>query len=74
MNIHLRAIVRTAMILGTCAAVAGIVAFIIANVSFQTILNALAVGFIAFCVYVLYGICLSQLKYEEKLKEMVDRK
>lgn len=74
MNIQLRAMIRTAMILGTCAVVAGIVAFIIANVSFQTILNALAVGFITFFVYIIYSICLSQLKYEEKLKEMVDRK
>ena len=74
MNIQLRAMIRTAMILGTCAAVAGIVAFIVATVSFETIMKAIAIGFVAFGVYIIYNICLSQLKYEEQLKEMVDRK
>ena len=74
MNIQLRAMIRTAMILGTCAVVAGIVAFIVANVSFETTMKAIAIGLVAFGVYIIYNICLSQLKYEEQLKEMVDRK
>ena len=74
MNIQLRAMIRTAMILGTCAIGAGIVAFIIANFSFETIMKAIAIGFIVFGVYIVYNICLSQLKYEEKLKEKVDSK
>jgi cytochrome c biogenesis protein CcdA len=57
------------------AAVAGsVVGFIVANVSTQTIINALAIGFFVFFGWVFYGVTLSQLEYKEKLKEMVEKK
>ncbi len=53
------------------AAVAGYtVGFILANVSTQTIINALAIGFFVFFGWVLYGVTLSRLEYQESLKEL----
>jgi len=46
------------------------VTFILANVSYQTVVNALGVGFVAFFIWMFYSITLSQLEYQEKLKEL----
>jgi len=56
------------------AAVAGsVVGFIVAHVSAQTIMNALAIGFFVFFAWVFYGVTLSQLEYKEKLKEITKK-
>jgi hypothetical protein len=74
MNIQLRAIFRTAQILFTCAATAALMAFIFANFSAENIITGFIVLFGCLGVYLIYNICLGQLKYEEQLKKMVDQK
>ena len=72
MNLTLKqkALVQTvAMIVGSifCASV---LSFIVANVSTQVILNALAIGFLFFAIHTFYSIALSRLEYNESLKEL----
>jgi protein-S-isoprenylcysteine O-methyltransferase Ste14 len=74
MNIQLRAVIRTAQILFTCVAISAVTAFIFANVSAQNIMIGFGILFAFLGVYLIYSISLGQLKYEEKLKEMVDSK
>jgi len=49
------------------------VTFIIANVSSAVLMNALGIGLFAFFAYMFYGITLSRLEYNEKLKEMTEK-
>jgi hypothetical protein len=49
------------------------VTFILANVSTTVLVNALGIGLFAFFAYMFYGITLSRLEYNEKLKEMNEK-
>ncbi len=51
-----------------------IVAFIVANVSTTVLINALGVGLFCYFAYLFYSITLSRLEYDEKLKEMTEKK
>lgn len=50
------------------------IGFILANVSTQTILNALAFGSFVFLAWMLYGVILARLEYNQSLKEMTEKK
>lgn len=51
-----------------------IVAFVIMNVSTETILEGLGIAAFFYFAYIFYSITLGQLEYKAKLKEMVDSK
>jgi len=53
----------------------GAVTVVILNYfSIQTVLTGLAVAFVAYMLYLFYGITLAQLEYKETLKQMVEKK
>ena len=55
----------TAIVVGSL-----VMTFILANVSTQTLINALGVGFVAFFIWTFYSIILSRLEYQETLKNL----
>ena len=59
-----------------CGAVAGsiVLAFIMANVSAETLGYVTGAGLCAWFVYIFYAITLNRLEYNEKLKELTEKK
>ncbi len=74
LSLKQKALLITLGLLALAAVIGGTVGFILAHVSTQTIINALAIGGFVFLAWGFYGIILSQLEYKEKLKEMVEKK
>lgn len=74
MSLKLKALIQTAGLLALAVVIAATVNFIIANVSTETVIKALGAGFIAWFVYIFYSIRLASLEYNEKLREMTEKK
>jgi hypothetical protein len=72
MSLKLRALIQTVGLIALAIACSATIGFIAANVSTETILQALGFGALAWFVYLFYSITLSRLEYQEKLKEIVD--
>ena len=74
LSLKQKALVQTIVLFAIAIVSGWVVAFILANVSTQVILNALAVGFIAWFGYLFYSLTLSRLEHQEALKEMTEKK
>lgn len=74
LSIKQKALLQTIGLFAIAIITGSVVAFILANVSTQVVLNALGVGFIAWFGYLFYSLTLSRLEHQEKLKEMVEKK
>lgn len=70
LSLKQKALLMTAGILSSIVIGSLVVTFILANVSAQTIINAFVLGCAVVLVWSIYGIVLSRLKYQEKLKEL----
>ena len=73
-NQRLRAVGQLALLVGVAITAIGTVRLALANISPDMLPYIAMTGFIGFMLYIGYSICLSQIQYEDKLKEMVDRK
>lgn len=73
MNIKLKAGLDVVKMLAFAMAVSGLTILVLNTVPFQTILTVAAFVFVAYMIYILYSIRLSQLEYQNTLKEMVDK-
>lgn len=76
MNLSLKqkAIIQTLGMLATCTIAGVSVALFFQYFTINTIVNTMTVGLVVFLIYIMYQINLSQLKYKDKLQEMVDKK
>lgn len=74
LSIKQKALLQTIGLFAIAIVSGSIVAFILANVSTQVVLNAIGVGFIAWFGYLFYSLTLSRLEHQENLKKMVDEK
>ena len=74
MTLKQRAILQTAAIVSAIIGGSVAMTFILAQFTAGQIINGLAVASILFLIYSMYGVVLSRLEYDEKLKEMVDKK
>jgi len=74
MTLKQRALIQTAAIVSAIIGGSVAMTFILAQFTAGQIINALAIGSILFLIYSMYGVVLSRLEYDEKLKEMVDKK
>jgi hypothetical protein len=74
MNIRIKAALLTAGILASCIASVSALAFIVSSLSTQTIIYIIGAGFFVFMIYVFYGIALNRLEYEQRLKEIIEKK
>ena len=72
MTLKQRAALQTAAIIGAAIAGALTLSLIIENLTREQIINGLAIGSIALLVYSMYGVVLSRLEYNEKLKEITE--
>ena len=73
LSLKQKALLQTFGLIGCAVLGALTVQFILATVSYQTIVNALGVGFVAFFVWMFYSITLSRLEHQEKLKEIREK-
>ena len=73
-NQRLRAVGQLTLLVSVAIAAIGTVRLALANISPDMLPYIAMVGFIGFLLYIGYSICLSQIQYEDKLKEMVDQK
>jgi len=73
LSLKQKALVQTIGMFALAIVTAIAVTFILANVSAATIANAFMIGSFVFLAYVFYGITLSRLEYNEKLKEMAKK-
>ena len=73
-NQRLRAVGQLTLLLGVAITTIATVRLALANISPDMLPYIAMAGFIGFLLYIGYSICLSQIQYEDKLKEMVDRK
>jgi hypothetical protein len=74
MTLKQRALLQTAGILGAIIGGSVAMTLILAQFSTAEIVNGLAITSVLFLIYSMYGVVLSRLEYDEKLKEMVDKK
>jgi len=74
MTLKQRAILQTAGILTAIIVGSLGITAILQNFTAAEITNGFAILSIAFLIYSMYGVVLSRLEYDEKLKEMVDKK
>lgn len=70
MSLKLKAALVTFGLLCAAIAFSAIGAFILANVSAAVIADAFICAFFGWCVYLLYGITLNRLEYQETLKNL----
>lgn len=70
LSLKQKALLMTIGILSSIVIGSLVVTFIIANVSAQTIINAFILGSLSLLIWAIYGIVLSRLEYQEKLKEL----
>lgn len=72
MNLTLKqkALAQTVAMIAGAFLVAAVLNFIIANFGMQVIINAMALGVIAWSVYIFYSIVLTRLEYNESLKDL----
>ena len=76
-NQKLRAVGNLATLVGIATVAMVTIQLALTNISADMLPYVAAVGFIGFMLYIGYSICLSQIQYEDKLKEMnqkVDQK
>jgi hypothetical protein len=73
MTLKQRAALQTAAIIGAAVAGALIVNLILENLTRDQIINGLAIGSIVLLIYSMYGVVLSRLEYNEKLKEITEK-
>ena len=69
-NQSLRAVGRLAILVGVATAVIAVVRLALANISPDMLPYIAMIGFVGFMLYIGYTIILSQIQYEDKLKEM----
>ena len=74
MSLKTKALIQTAGMIALAVLTAATINFIMANVSGETILNALGLAIMGWIVYIFYSIRLSALQYEEKLREIASDK
>ena len=74
MNQKLRAISRVSGMLAAISIGVLLVKLAFTYISAEAAPYVIAVGLLAVCFYFLYSISLAQIQYEDKLKDMVDRK
>ena len=69
-NQKLRAVGNLALLVGTVTVAVGTVRLALANISSDMLPYVAMTGFVGFMLYIGYSICLSQVQYEDKVKEM----
>ena len=69
-NQRLRAVGQLALLIGVATAAVGTVRLALTNISPDLLPYIAMTGFLGFMLYIGYSICLSQIQYEDKLKEM----
>ena len=77
LSLKQKALLITIAIIGGAFLSVGAITLVVQNVPAETIANAFGYGFIAWLVYLMYGLTLSRLEYQEtlkKLNETVDKK
>ena len=74
LSLKQKALAQTLGMFALAIVTAVVVTFIMANVSTQVLVNAICVGFFTWLAYLFYSITLSRLEYNEKLKEMTEKK
>ena len=74
MSLKLKALLITLSVIASAVAGAMVAAFLIANVSIQTLANICIVLVLGWLVYLFYGLTLNRLEYEETLKKMTEKK
>ena len=74
MTVKQKAILQTAGILAVILASSVSISLVLNMLTPAQIINGFAILSIALLVYSMYGVVLSRLEYDEKLKELVDRK
>lgn len=74
MDIRIRAAIETAKILGTCALIAFGVGVAFEYMTFEIFVYMLIAGMAFGAVYLCYTNCLSQLRSQELLNQMVDKR
>jgi hypothetical protein len=74
MTLKQRAILQTAGILAVIVGASLAMTALLNYLTAGQIINGLAFASIALLIYSMYGVVLSRLEYDEKLKEMVDKR
>ena len=74
MTLKQKAILQTAGILAAIVSISVATTFLLAQFTTTQIINGLAIASVLFLIYSMYGVVLSRLEYDEKLKEMVDKR
>ena len=73
MTLKQRAALQTAGILAVTITAAVLINIILEQLTREQLVNGLAVGSIVFLIYSMYGVVLSRLEYDEKVKQLVDK-
>lgn len=74
MNVKVKAGLDIVGFILGAAVISGLVQFILHNVETETILRVLGGVFVAYMLYLMWSIRVSQLEYRKTLQEMVDNK
>lgn len=74
MDIRIRAAIETAKVLGTCMIIGAVVAWAVHFMTLEVFGWLLIAGMLGGAVYLCYTNCLSQLRSQELLNEMVDKR
>ncbi len=74
MNIRVKAALLTAGMLAASTIIFLSIAVIVNNLTSDQLIMLVGIGFIGFCVYILYSITLSRLEFDAKIKEIRDQK
>lgn len=74
MTLKQRAILQTAGILAVIVSASLAVTALLNYLTAGQIINGLAFASIALLIYSMYGVVLSRLEYDEKLKDLVDKR
>ena len=69
-NQRLRAVGQLALLIGVATVAVGTVRLALTNISPDLLPYIAIAGFLGFMLYIGYSILLSQIQYEDKLKEM----
>lgn len=73
LSIKQKALLQTVGLFAIAIVSGSVVAFILANVSTQVVLNAIGVGVIAWFGYLFYSLTLSRLEHQESLKKLNEK-
>lgn len=74
MNLKLKAGVDVLKMIAVCALGSALALFILETVPLATLGIVAGTVFTGYMIYILYSIRLGQLRYEETLKQMVDKR